>query len=363
MPDGRPCRPTSRPKQLEDPRHRRGRADPATLRALRLLHRHLPDLRAARRRARQPARAHLPDEGHVRERPHGERRRSQQHVDRCLSCLSCMTTCPSGVDYMHLVDHARAHIEETGERSCQGPAAARACWRHPALSRPLPPGAGGWRALGAAVRRADAPRVGLSELVAMLDLAPPACCAAPPFAGPGTAADHDRARGKRVILLAGCAQQVLRPEINDATIRLLARRGVEVEVRRRAPAAAARSCITWARRTAAHAFAKRNVDAWMREIEKGEAVDAIIDQRLGLRHHGQGLRPSCSATSRLRRARGQDLPAWPRDVTEFLGELRHGPAQALVVAARRLSLGLLDAAWPAHHRRAAQAPAQAPASP
>src|SRR4026208_2469862 len=40
----------------------------------------------------------------------------QHHVDRCLSCLSCMTTCPSGVDYMHLVDHARAHIEETYRR-------------------------------------------------------------------------------------------------------------------------------------------------------------------------------------------------------------------------------------------------------
>jgi glycolate oxidase iron-sulfur subunit len=39
--------------------------------------------------------------------------RTVKHVDRCLSCLSCMTTCPSGVNYMHLVDHARAHIEET----------------------------------------------------------------------------------------------------------------------------------------------------------------------------------------------------------------------------------------------------------
>src|SRR6202453_5179088 len=38
------------------------------------------------------------------------------HIDRCLSCLSCMTTCPSGVNYMHLVDHARAHIEETFRR-------------------------------------------------------------------------------------------------------------------------------------------------------------------------------------------------------------------------------------------------------
>src|SRR5450432_1086547 len=40
-----------------------------------------------------------------------------KHIDRCLSCLSCMTTCPSGVHYMHLVDHARAHIEQTFTRS------------------------------------------------------------------------------------------------------------------------------------------------------------------------------------------------------------------------------------------------------
>src|SRR3546814_14884685 len=39
-----------------------------------------------------------------------------KHIDRCLSCLSCMTTCPSGVHYMHLVDHARARIEETYRR-------------------------------------------------------------------------------------------------------------------------------------------------------------------------------------------------------------------------------------------------------
>src|SRR5438477_10218512 len=39
-----------------------------------------------------------------------------RHIDRCLSCLACMTTCPSGVHYMHLVDHARAHIEETYRR-------------------------------------------------------------------------------------------------------------------------------------------------------------------------------------------------------------------------------------------------------
>jgi glycolate oxidase iron-sulfur subunit len=40
-----------------------------------------------------------------------------KHVDRCLSCLACMSTCPSGVNYMHLVDHARAYIEQTYKRS------------------------------------------------------------------------------------------------------------------------------------------------------------------------------------------------------------------------------------------------------
>src|SRR5689334_220883 len=58
--------------------------------------------------------------------------RTVRHIDRCLSCLSCMTTCPSGVDYMHLVDHARAHIEKTYER----PAADR--WQRRMLAKVLP---------------------------------------------------------------------------------------------------------------------------------------------------------------------------------------------------------------------------------
>ena len=65
----------------------------------------------------------------------------QHHVDRCLSCLSCMTTCPSGVDYMHLVDLARAHIEETGTRTLQGPRRARAAG---GASCPIPSGSA-WR--------------------------------------------------------------------------------------------------------------------------------------------------------------------------------------------------------------------------
>ena len=95
-----------------------------------------------------------------------------------------------------------------------------------------------------------------------------------------------------MILLAGCAQQVLRPEINDATIRLLARRGVDVEV---APGAGCCGALVhhMGREAAALAMAKRNIDAWTRVIDKGEPVDAIDHQRVGLRHHGQGLRATC----------------------------------------------------------------------
>ena len=104
----------------------------------------------------------------------------------------------------------------------------------------------------------------LDQLVAMLELAPKGFLRSGHFAGPGTAATEGERR-KRVILLAGCAQQVLRPEINDATIRLLARRGVDVEV---APGAGCCGALVhhMGRESAAIAMAKRNVDAWMRLI-------------------------------------------------------------------------------------------------
>ena len=121
-----------------------------------------------------PARAHLPDQGHAGERPARRPREVVKHIDRCLSCLACMTTCPSGVHYMHLVDHARAHIEET----------YRGRWRDRVLRALLASGA----ALSGAVPRCalaggrcarprpfapllGAPRVS-SRLAAMLRLAP-----------------------------------------------------------------------------------------------------------------------------------------------------------------------------------------------
>jgi glycolate oxidase iron-sulfur subunit len=244
----------------------------------------------------------------------------QHHVDRCLSCLSCMTTCPSGVDYMHLVDYTRAHIEETGKRGFRErlarsllaailpyPDRFRFALRAARLMRPF-----------TGILR----RLGFKELVAMLELAPAGLLRGADFTGPGTAATRAERR-RRVILLAGCAQQVLRPEINDATIRLLARRGVDVEV---APGAGCCGALVhhMGREAEAIAFAKRNVDAWTRLMDKGDRIDAVIVNASGC---GTTVKDYAHMLARepAYAERAAKLSAMTRDVTEFLASYDMGP--------------------------------------
>ncbi len=236
----------------------------------------------------------------------------QHHVDRCLSCLSCMTTCPSGVDYMHLVDLARTHIEETGHR----PAGERAVrWL---LAHLIPYPERFRRALAFAPMGRPFgslfARLGLPQVAAMLELAPKTPVRVPKYDGPGTATASSERR-KRVILLAGCAQQVLRPEINDATIRLLARRGVDVEV-----VAGAGCCGAlvhhMGKEEMAVTQAKANVDAWVKAMAKAP-VDAIIVNASGcgtmLKDYGHLLRHH---PGHARRA--DEIAGLAKDVTEFL---------------------------------------------
>ncbi len=244
------------------------------------------------------------------------------HVDRCLSCLSCMTTCPGGVDYMHLVDHARAHIDVTGQRT----RADR--FMRGLLSAVLPyPRRFRWALklvpLGQPFRQLFG-RIGLPQLTAMLDLAPkqPLTRSAR-YAGPGTAVTQGERR-KRVILLTGCAQQVLRPDINDATIRLLARSGVDVEVAARAGCCGALT-HHMGKEASAIAFAKANVDAWTKVMAKGP-VDAVIVNASGcgtmvkdyghLLQHAGGDYPQ----------RAAHIASLTRDVTEFV--TAHAPGAA-----------------------------------
>ncbi len=243
----------------------------------------------------------------------------QHHVDRCLSCLSCMTTCPGGVDYMHLVDHARVHIAETGQRGLKDrlmrrllaavvpdPKRFRLALKAAPLGRPFLP-----------IMR----RLGLKELAAMLEIAPSTLPPPSRFEGPGTAVPQGERRA-RVIMLAGCAQQVLRPEINDATIRLLARRGVDVVV---ANGSGCCGALThhMGEEEQALAAARRNVDAWTREIERAP-VDAIVINASGcgttVKDYGYMLRHDPAYAEKAKA-----VSALTKDVTEFIAGYDLGP--------------------------------------
>ncbi|MFV0512850.1 MAG: glycolate oxidase subunit GlcF [Jhaorihella sp.] len=194
--------------------------------------------------------------------------RTVRHIDRCLSCLACMTTCPSGVHYMHLVDHARDYIERRFVRPWPDRALR---W---ALARILPhPGRFRLALLGARIARPFRRLVPDARVRAMLEMAPRRI---PPvsrnddpqvFAAQG-------GRRMRVALMTGCAQKALDTDINDSTIRLLVRLGCEVVVARGAGCCGALA-HHMGRTGESHAAAARNIRAWVRELD-GAGLDAVV---------------------------------------------------------------------------------------
>ena len=219
--------------QLGESRHQGGREDPARLRPLRLLHRDLPDLCAAWRRARQPARPHLPHQGHAGERAPGDR--GGRQARRPLPLLPVLhDDLPVGRQ-LHASRRSRPRIISSGPIAGRGwTAPSAACSARPAPARTVPGGAQR-RAPGKAVR-SIACRAPGGEARA----GPVACCR-PLRLSTGRKFSRPPARTPpRVALLTGCAQQVLRPQINEATIRLLDPPRLRGRRVRRAPAAAAR---------------------------------------------------------------------------------------------------------------------------
>jgi glycolate oxidase iron-sulfur subunit len=253
-----------------------------------------------------------------------------KHVDRCLSCLSCMTTCPSGVHYMHLVDHARAHIENTYDRPWHDRMMrAVLAWVLPYPQRFRLALAGAFYGRLAKPVLERLPVVG-SRLGAMLELAP---SQVPPRSGaePGKTFRSVGERRKRVALLTGCAQPVLNPGINDATIRLLTRLGVEV-VLPKGEGCCGALVHHMGKEHAGHDFAKANIDAWTAEIEGG-GLDAIIITASGcgttIKDYGHMLRTDAAYAEKAAK-----VAALAKDVTEFLAtlDLPELPKQDLVVA-------------------------------
>ncbi|NOC85465.1 glycolate oxidase subunit GlcF [Ruegeria sp. HKCCD6428] len=191
-----------------------------------------------------------------------------KHIDRCLSCLACMTTCPSGVHYMHLVDHAREYIEANYKR----PLTDRALrW---VLAQILPyPMRFRWALIGARLGRPFRFLMPDARLRAMLDMAPKHI---PPVSrndDPQSFAPGGE-RKMRVALMTGCAQRALNTDINDATIRLLTRLGCEVVI---AKGAGCCGALThhMGKVQDSHMAAKANIRAWKREMD-GDGLDAIV---------------------------------------------------------------------------------------
>jgi glycolate oxidase iron-sulfur subunit len=235
------------------------------------------------------------------------------HIDRCLSCLACVTTCPSGVDYMHLVDYARAEVEASAART-----------RFERVLRAV---------LGRVVTDARLFRVALrvgrvfrpfaflmpARLRALLELVPERAPRRVSQAGrsaPASGASTSKPR-RRVALLRGCVQDELRPGINDAALRVLARLGCEVH-----ELAGAHCCGALAHhlgQTArAHDLAAATAAA-LRKLIDEHGVDTIVSGTSGcgtmLKDYAQVLRETGAAAS------AADIASRTRDLGELVGEL------------------------------------------
>jgi glycolate oxidase iron-sulfur subunit len=232
-----------------------------------------------------------------------------KHIDRCLSCLSCMTTCPSGVHYMHLVDQARDRIEATFTR----PMAER--WLRGFLASVLPRPRLFRLALIAAWLTRPVARLLPGRLGALADLAPKRL-PSPSAVDRPQVFPAEGARRKRVALLTGCAQQVVAPEINEATVRLLTRHGCEVVVARGAGCCGG---LTHHMGRDALGFAKENIDAWTREAERG-GLDAIVINTSGcgvtIKDYGYMLRGDSTYAKKA-----AQVSALAKDVSELMTEL------------------------------------------
>ena len=233
-----------------------------------------------------------------------------QHIDSCLSCYACMTTCPSGVNYMHLIDHGRNHVEETYKR----PFIDR-IFRN-ILSFVLP-----------------RPKVFLS-LAILTKFIKPISFLMPEFLRNSLKLMPDKIPSKkiktqktyspqngkiisRVALLTGCVQRVISPEINEATIRLLNRHNVEVVVMPDIDCCGSLNHHLGKKDKAENSFVK-NIKSWHNEY-LANGLDAIISNTSGcgttLKDYGHIFR-----NDKELKKQAKKISELTKDITEFLDE-------------------------------------------
>ncbi|MEL7463844.1 MAG: glycolate oxidase subunit GlcF [Pseudomonadota bacterium] len=238
-----------------------------------------------------------------------------KHIDRCLSCLACMSTCPSGVHYMHLVDHAREHIEKTYKR----PLPDRALrWL---LARILPyPTRFRFAMVGARFAKPFAFLLP-GKLSSMVAFAPSSMPSPSPMEEPQTHV-AETPRRKRVALMTGCAQRALNTDINEATIRLLTRLGCDVVIPKGMGCCGALT-HHMGKTEESHRSAAANIDAWIGEMD-GDGLDAIVINTSGcgttVKDYGHMFRTDEAYAEKAAR-----VSAIAKDVSEVLMELEIEP--------------------------------------
>ena len=265
------------------------------------------------------------------------------HLDRCLTCLSCTTTCPSGVDYMHLVDIGRHHFEEKGKRDFLDKALRK-------LLGTLLPRAGLFHSALFFAWLAR-PLAGLfsGRLRAMLSLAPKSLRALDPVGAKDAKYRPKELASKRVALLAGCAQRAINPDINAATIALLNRFGVEVVVKQKAYCCGALSHHI-NDEAGAKAAMRSAVSAWAEELI-GEGLDAVIVNTSGcgttIKDYVNLLKDDPDYADQA-----AQISAMAKDVTEFL----HDANLLSPLTKRDMTVGYHAACSLQHGQKITQAP-------
>jgi glycolate oxidase iron-sulfur subunit len=265
------------------------------------------------------------------------------HLDRCLSCLSCMTTCAVKVDYVHLIDHARVHIE----RNFRRPGLDRLLRLTIAKLLPRP------RLFSLALRVGSwvkplGPWLPGSFRV-LIDMVPDAARLRPEILAPQTFRAEGSFR-RRVALLAGCAQQALDGAINAATIRLLVRHRCEVVLAEGAGCCGSLT-LHMGRESEAVDAARANIRAWRRELD-GEGLHAVVVNASGcgttVKDYGHLLARDPEYADAARR-----LGTMARDVTEILNEIG---LQAPTGAVPPLRVAYLDPCSMQHGQRVTHQP-------
>ena len=252
-------------------------------------------------------------------------RRTQLHLDRCLTCRNCETTCPSGVRYGALVDIGRKIAEARVERPLGERIVREALKR--GLTSPL---------FGPAMKLGQRVRGLLPAALANK---------VPPRAGPGAHRWPARTHPRKVLLLMGCVQPALMPNINSATARVLDAAGVQTLV---ADGAGCCGAIRWHLGDEAGGLAdmRRNIDAWWPTVAAG-TVEAIVMNASGcgvtVKDYGHALAHDADYADKARRVSeltrdlSEFLPALVPDLKRALAARSGGDAAAPAATAKRLA--------------------------